>query len=107
MEKYDDYRYVYDWTTNRTAYNKARKRRLDSSGEIHCSYCSYNKGENSKIKWYYIDENGKGRHPSWKLISKNRKQWMKKPYQIKNGYEVSWSGWNGDLKPIYSKPRRR
>lgn len=66
-------------TTNRGEFNRAYKEYLESTGKIHCSYCGYHRGENKTSKWYggYVDE--KIKYPNWKLVSKNRKQWMKKP----------------------------
>lgn len=81
-------------TTNRGEFNRAYKAYLEHSGQLHCSYCGYHKNENYSGKWYggviYDDMetcNGKrkGTHtrfPNWKLVSKNRKQWMKKPIVI-------------------------
>ena len=78
-------------TANRSEFNRAYKFYLEQSGKLRCSYCGYHKGENNKEKWYggyiYDDmENCRGkrkgtntRHPNWKLVSKNSKQWMPKP----------------------------
>jgi hypothetical protein len=103
MEKNDDYRCSYDWTTDRATYNKIRKRYLNNTGQIHCDRCSYHKGENSTNKWYSTANNA--RHPNWKLVTKNRKQWMKKPYDDHNGF-VTWSGWLGDLNPEYTNLKK-
>jgi len=74
-------------TTNRKVFNRAYKAHLEHRGKIGCSYCRYHRGENDSNKWYggLIDEiSGKYhiRYPNWKLVSKNRKQWMKKPIRI-------------------------
>lgn len=91
---------TYDWTTNRAYYNKLRKAHLANCGDIHCSYCGYNRGENSKIKYYSIDADGiPGRYPSWKLVTKNRKQWMEKPYHPEEDYDLKWSSWYGNTTP--------
>lgn len=88
----------YKWTTNRKAYNRLRKKVLESDGDIRCSYCPYNGGENDKGKWYggYVDENGyskKGiRYPSWKLATKKRKQWMKGSFKKKIEKSRYWKG---------------
>ena len=88
---------VVKTTTNRGEFNRAYKRHLEHQGEIRCSYCGYNRGENDKRKWYggfHYDDmevccgKRKGphtRYPNWKLVSKNRKQWMRKPtkYEVK------------------------
>ena len=88
-------------TANRGEFNRAYKAHLERSGKIHCSYCGYHSNENKTSKWYggfiYDDmETCRGkrkgtntRFPNWKLVSKNRKQWMKKPIRIK--YEHGWS----------------
>jgi len=67
-------------TTNRTVYNRAYKKYLEvSKGEIRCSYCNFHKGENFTEKAYGGFDGEDIRQPNWKLVSKNRKQWMKKP----------------------------
>lgn len=68
----------YKFTTNRSVYNRARKAILDSNGEIYCSRCPYHRCENDDRKHYSPD----GRKPSWKLATKNRKQWMPKKIHI-------------------------
>ena len=74
----------YDWTTNRNYYNKLRKHYLEGVGEIRCSWCGYNKGENSNHEWYGgFDSIDNVKIPNWKLVSKKRKQWMKKPKNYK------------------------
>lgn len=94
------------WTTSKYVYNKLYKRYLNNIGEIHCDRCPYHKCENYEKKWYGGYERYKNSivryadgslgetyieitYPSWKLVSKNKKQWMHKPksYQIKE--EVS------------------
>jgi len=82
-------------TSNRKVFNYAYKQHLERTGKISCSYCRYNKGENSTQDWYGGHWNDKKKkykikHPSWKLVSKNRKQWMKKPIKFKyNRYYYS------------------
>jgi len=70
-------------TTNCSEFNRAYKFYLEHKGKIRCSRCKYNRGENDKGKWYgsYHRTNGhtKTIYPNWKLVSKNKKQWMKKP----------------------------
>ena len=74
---------IMDETTNRYEYNRVRKRYLERR-EINCSYCGYHKGDNSDQKWYGIYSESKTfRYPSWKLVSKNEKQWLKKPIKFK------------------------
>lgn len=72
-------------TTNSYVYNKLYKRELEQRGKIRCSICAVHRGENDERKTYgstnfWRKENAERmRHPSWKLVSKNRKQWMNKP----------------------------
>ena len=75
---------LMDVTNNSTVYNRYRKDYLEKTGQIRCSYCMYHRGEN-RVNWYggFIEENvllkdSKITYPSWKLASKNRKQWMPK-----------------------------
>lgn len=84
-------------TTNRGEFNRAYKAHLEHTGRIRCSYCGYHKNENNYDKWYggiiYDDmetcsDKRRGtntRYPNWKLVSKNNKQWMKKPIKIVEG----------------------
>lgn len=73
-------------TTNRGEFNRAYKRYLEHKGKIHCSYCKYHNNENRTTNYYggYTEDGIK--YPNWKLVSKNRKQWMKKPIKIKTDY---------------------
>jgi hypothetical protein len=79
---------IVDNTSNRCEFNRAYKSYLERKGKIHCSYCGYNRGENDSRKWYgtTLRLNDTIRYPSWKLVSKNRKQWMDKDlnYIIEN-----------------------
>jgi hypothetical protein len=79
--------YEYEWTNNRKAYNRLRKEKLEATGEIRCSWCKYNRGENSTREWYGQYTNYKGnsraKFPSWKLSTKNKKQWMPKGIDYK------------------------
>lgn len=62
-----------DITCNRYVYNRLHR-------ELHasCSYCGWNRGCNTSNK-YYTAKRGLTNYPSWKLVSRNRKQWMRKP----------------------------
>jgi len=78
---------ILDTSTNRGEFNRAYKHYLEKKGKIHCSYCGYHRGENRTTKCYggyVVRVNGhtKTSYPNWKLVSKNRKQWMKKPMVI-------------------------
>ena len=76
-------------TTNRGTFNRAYKEYLERRGKIRCSYCKANRGENCKNSFYgsydeFFDNKGI-KHPNWKLVSKNRKQWMSKPKKMMAG----------------------
>jgi len=79
---------IVDNTTSRSDFNRAYKRYLESKGKIHCSYCGYHSGENYGKKNSYggyakpLKRYDKIKYPNWKLVSKNRKQWEKKPLKI-------------------------
>ncbi|MFW6219950.1 MAG: hypothetical protein ACOC33_03845 [bacterium] len=82
-------------TTNRGEFNRAYKKHLEhKKNGISCSYCKYHRGENKTTK-HYGGWNDDITYPSWKLVSKNSKQWMKKPIKIKevftNNYGETWS----------------
>lgn len=89
----------YKITTNRSVYNKLRKEYLEKEGKIHCSFCKYHKGENKNS--YYGGFVGKTesknnykrnkiKYPSWKLIGKNKKQWMFKKLNFR--YSTKFNG---------------
>jgi len=69
-------------TNNRYVYNRLRKTILELDAEIRCSRCGYHRGENETNRWYgsfsFHCEIGKIHYPNWKLVSKNKKQWMDK-----------------------------
>jgi hypothetical protein len=73
-------------TESRSAYNKARKIYLERKGEIHCSLCPYHGNENRDCNYYGGYEKDGIKYPNWKLISKNRKQWMNKKLKIEREY---------------------
>jgi hypothetical protein len=74
---------ISETTTNRYEFNRAYKHTLERSGKIRCSYCKYHDNENYEGKCYggYACDNNI-KYPNWKLVSKNPKQWMKKPIKI-------------------------
>ena len=80
---------ISETTTNRGEFNRAYKDYLaHKSNGISCSYCKYHRNENGAGRKYYggfIRTNGhlNMTYPNWKLVSKNPKQWMKKPIKIK------------------------
>lgn len=72
-------------TTNRYVFNRLYKEWLEDKGKIRCTYCAYHRSENDTRRWYgscaghSVIRESKIRNPNWKLVSKNRKQWMNKP----------------------------
>jgi hypothetical protein len=70
-------------TTNRGEFNRAYKAYLEHSGQIYCSFCGYHRGENKTSKWYGGYKEDRVKYPNWKLVSKNRKQWMGKPVEMR------------------------
>jgi len=93
MKKYQEYRE----TTNSRVYRLRHK-------EVHasCSFCKWHPtfwqpSENQRYKSFHRYENGSKRGwterptkcPSWKLVSKNRKQWMpKKFFEIRKNCRI-------------------
>lgn len=77
-----------DTTFNRSVYNKTRKEYLEKKGKIRCSWCKYHKGENSRDKAYGGWEDKRFCYPNWKLVSKNRKQWMEKKLEFEESYRI-------------------
>ncbi len=78
---------IVDNTVNRREFNHVYKEYLERKGKIHCSRCPYHLNENLDGKWYgghfdAVKNDYKIRYPNWKLVSKQRKQWMKKPIKI-------------------------
>lgn len=78
---------IVDNTDNRREFNRAYKIYLERKGKIRCSYCKFHKSENTDSKWYggfYDEKKNKYdiRYPNWKLVSKNKKQWMKNSIKV-------------------------
>jgi hypothetical protein len=70
-----------------TCDNKTYKLKQRANQGLCCMGC-INRGRRD---WYYIHQwDGKQKQniPSWKLVSKNKKQWMKKPLKYKES--TSW-----------------
>ena len=96
---------VVESTANRGEFNRAYKAHLERSGKIRCSYCGYHSNENKTSKWYggivYDDmetccgkrKGTNTRFPNWKLVSRNRKQWMEKPMVVTK----EKSRWNNNI----------
>jgi len=78
---------IVDTTTNRSEFNRAYKFYLEhKTNGINCSYCPYHRGEN-RVKYYGGFVHKHVTYPNWKLVSKNRKQWMNKP--LKKEIEIT------------------
>lgn len=97
----------YKTTTNNFVFNRVR-----IPYDSNCGYCGVSSGCNKrrKHKFYEVgrrykkkfnEELGyrvrtdeyelKGRYPNWKMVSKNKKQWMEKSTYLKPiVYHVSW-----------------
>jgi len=84
----------YKSTTSRIVYNRSRKIYLESECEISCARCKYHKNENLTTRYYGGNSRIGIRYPSWKLVSKNRKQWMDKPISITEEEKLlkKWQG---------------
>ncbi len=87
----------YRTTTNRSVYNKLYK-----EYNAHCSYCKWHGlcTENWPWQSYYKNKykgKEKAKYPNWKLVSKNQKQWMKKPLLFKEDINLHkytpWEYW--------------
>ena len=86
MRVYQEYRE----TTNSPLYRKLHK--IVNASCSHCKWHGYH-SENKvwthyhvyvkdveAVNWRRQKKKGEGKFPSWKLVSKNKKQWMKKPF---------------------------
>lgn len=78
-------------TSNRKEYNRARKDYLSKVGKINCPHCPYHRVENYTGRGYHGSK--RAPYPNWKLVSKNRKQWQKKP--IKKEIYKTYSVYKG------------
>lgn len=104
-------------TTSNRVYNILHK-------EVHadCSHCTWHScyfgnyhNENDSWKYYYFYERdytpkwyrkrinlkGTGKYPNWKLVSKNRKQWMKKPFIFQNKFDNYDQDWDPCVEIIW------
>jgi len=87
----------YKETTNSSVFKKLHK-----INNASCSCCSWH-GPNSendrwtsyfffqedvKGRWFKNKKKGEGRYPNWKLVSKNKKQWMKKKLRLEESWDV-------------------
>jgi hypothetical protein len=77
---------VLQTTDNRSVYNHTLRNYLYNYGV--CDYCSPHRGCNRR-NHYGGFAHKKLKYPSWKQVSKNRKQWMDKPLR-KEQREVYW-----------------
>jgi hypothetical protein len=87
---------VIKTTTDSSSYIKAR-RQIEK-------YFQYRKPQNKRKKWYGQSNYNRARikdpptYPNWKLVSKNPKQWIKKPIEEvpfinwwNSGFEIKWN----------------
>lgn len=76
-------------TSNRKVYNHVKKNYLYNYGL--CDRCRYHRGCNKRVHYggFINEKNENINYPSWKIVSKNRKQWMKKPLK-KKVKKLSW-----------------
>lgn len=76
---------------NRTVFNRAYKEYLVRKSRIRCAWCKYHDNENYEGNYYggfsFI------KYPNWKLISKNRKQWMAKKIKFVDKYDYKKIVW--------------
>ena len=96
-------------TTNNYVFNRVRIPYDSQCGYCGCGHscastqekyyhvCKKYKNKYSKEFGYYIKTDNYeivGRFPNWKLVSKNKKQWMnkklKKKFYNKEDYEIKW-----------------
>lgn len=93
MNEFNEYRI----TTNSSVFRKLHKHHHAS-----CSYCKWHGScsENDSWDWYYISTK-KAKFPSWKLVSKNKKQWMNKPLKFKKLRK----GWEEITWPMKIRPK--
>jgi len=114
MRIYDEYKQ----TTDRSVYNKLHKMM-----HARCDYCKWHGeySENDQWEWYHVyledDVNsrwrkkrkkGEGKFPSWKLVSKNQNQWMRKPIVLKRKYSGYFQQWSAEATikwPIKKRPK--
>lgn len=71
MKKFKELHY----TTNSKVYNILYKQHLANKGKIKCTFCKFHKSENNTENLYGGWLNNKLKFPSWKLVSKNKKQY--------------------------------
>lgn len=77
---------ILDETASSSVYNKAYKEYLQHTGKLRCSWCGYHSGENFTGKYYYYKNDDDATYPSWKLSTKNKKQWMSKKEKPKRHF---------------------
>ncbi len=85
----------YNTTINSSVYNKLHK-----IYNARCSYCKWHGPSTENWQWesYYKNKykgKEKAKYPNWKLVSKNKKQWMEKTLIFideTNPYSV-WEYW--------------
>lgn len=89
----------YQYTTNSRVF-----KRLHNLKNLSCSHCRPHRGDNNTRKYYGSTGKKETRikYPSWKLASKNRKQWMpkttlKKVKDYKHEFPMWWFSHKRDL----------
>lgn len=80
---------LYDTTTDRRTYKICRWK------DLKLGPFEYDPLHRYDHFWRHSDDDDtKGkyrtRYPNWKLVSKNKKQWMKKPLKLKHVYYSPW-----------------
>jgi hypothetical protein len=77
---------ILETTDNSTVYKRVKRNYLYDYGV--CNYCRPHRGCNCRVH-YGGFAHKKLKYPSWKLVSKNRKQWQDKPLKKKQR-ELYW-----------------
>lgn len=80
---------VFDTTTDNRTYNICS---FKQSGEC-CIHCR-NRQRRTYYHIYEYDDKVVTKYPNWKMVSKNKKQWMKKTLLFKTTY----NRWRKDYK---------
>mgnify|MGYP003658510660 CR=1 FL=1 len=95
LEDLENRRLEFYWTNNRKVEKRLRKVKLARGGYISCAWCGYHSGENNWDKTYGSRWTRNGhiiRHPSWKLASRNSRQWMYKDTITTSEHYYHWNG---------------
>lgn len=97
----------YNTTTNSSVYRKLYKEKNAS-----CSYCKWHGPSSENGRWDCYFKNAwkgkkKAKYPNWKLVSKNKKQWMKKTliFEESNNQYSQWDYWIEIKWPSKIRPK--